>query len=267
MRPRTATPHGRQAAHAHAATPAQSTLGQHHTPTQREARRRDAHTRASTKTKDQSQAPPPFKRPLNPRAQHHAHAPTHPHQHARPGCVARLPPSLADQAGLAWAVHRQGTHSRTHAGCCCAPLLWLCAVYWGMREPMPACIGTAPWGRASISAHGDPPPPPGRGPTRARCKGLRPTPALPDLVPLRWSRAAVVGSWASPRWFFSCRGFRLVRIHDSYSSGRVNTVPGGSSGVRRVCGETCGGGEVVGGGDWPRGCGGGGARVVASGGP
>jgi hypothetical protein len=223
MRPRTATPHGRQAAHAHAATPAQSTLGQHHTPTQREARRRDAHTRASTKTKDQSQAPPPFKRPLNPRAQHHAHAPTDPHQHARPGCVARLPPSLADQAGLAWAVHRQGTHSRTHAGCCCAPLLWLCAVYWGMREPMPACIGTAPWGRASISAHGDPPPPPGRGPTRARCKGLRPTPALPDLVPFPWFLAAarvrrVAGS-------SSCRGW-LVCIHDSYSSGWVNTVLG-----------------------------------------
>jgi hypothetical protein len=109
-RPHAATPHGRPAAHAHAATSAQSTLGQQDTPTHRdgeETRRTHARDREH---KDQSRAPPPFKRPLNPPTLHDAHTRTDPRHHQRSACVARLRPSLAH-------TYEQGTHERTHARC------------------------------------------------------------------------------------------------------------------------------------------------------
>jgi hypothetical protein len=107
-RPHAATSHGRYATHAHAATSAQSTLGQQDPPTHTdhgETRRTHARDREH---KDQSQPPPPFSRPTNPPTLHGAHTRTGPHQHARPGCVARLRPSLAH-------AYEQGTHERTHA--------------------------------------------------------------------------------------------------------------------------------------------------------
>src|SRR3954468_10272649 len=60
------------------------------------------------RTAPQSQPARPFKRPTNPRAQHHAHTPTSPHHHQGSECVARLRPSLAH-------TYEQGTHEHTHA--------------------------------------------------------------------------------------------------------------------------------------------------------
>jgi hypothetical protein len=219
-RPRTATPHGRHAAHAHAATSAQSTLGQQDPPTHRDREQtRRTHAR-DREHKDQSQPARPFKRPANQPTLHGAHTRTDPQHHQGSECVARLRPSLAQP-------HQQGTHERTHA----RSHPWSHAPVFGSSAcHVTDCASVRSSGTrvpaASSSPRQRPPPPPSRGPTRARCKGLRPTPALLSLGGLRLSRPAVVGSSAPPRSFFPCRGFRLVCIHDSYSSGAVNTVPG-----------------------------------------
>jgi hypothetical protein len=107
-RPHTATPHGRHAAHAHAATSAQSTPGQQDTHTHTDhGETRRTHAREQ-RTAPQSQPARPFKRPTNQPTQHHAHTRTDPHHHAGSECVARLRPSLAH-------TYEQGTHERTHA--------------------------------------------------------------------------------------------------------------------------------------------------------
>jgi hypothetical protein len=216
-RPHTATPHGRHAAHAHAATSAQSTLGQQDPPTHRDREQtRRTHAR-DREHKDQSQPARPFKRPANQPTLHGAHTRTDPQHHQGSECVARLRPSLAQP-------HQQGTHERTHA----RSHPWSHAPVFGSSAcHVTDCASVRSSGTrvpaASSSPRQRPPPPPRRGPTRARCKGLRPTPALPDLVPFPWFLAAarvrrVAGS-------SSCRGW-LVCIHDSYSSGWVNTVLG-----------------------------------------